>query len=173
MRGLATITAIALVVAAGCGGGGGGHGGGSNQGDPTATPVSTPVPLATATPLPTVNLALTVSSSTAVAAASFSVGYEAGRGSFTGSGAQTQCHLASNDTLAVNDDDAGTLRVAILPGDLTRAQALALPTTLTCSFDETGGAVTAADLHVSAKKVGVVDASSVVVAGDASRLDVH
>jgi hypothetical protein len=167
MRAFGTFTAIALFLA-GCGGGGGGHGD-TNQVEPT----STPVPIATATPIPTVNLVLTLSSSVGVAGASFAVGYEAGRGSFTGSGAQTQCHLGSNDTLAVNDDDAGTLKVAILPADPTRAPILALPTTLTCSFDETGGSVTSGDLRVASKKIGVVDGSGVVVAGDASRLDVR
>jgi hypothetical protein len=50
---------------------------------------------------------------------------------------------------------------------------LALPTTLTCSFDETGGVVTADGLQIASKKIGVLDASGVVVAGDASRLDVR
>jgi hypothetical protein len=167
MRRLGTFTAIALVVA-GCGGGGGGHGD-SIQAQAT----STPVPVATATPIVTASLVLTLSSSVDVAAASFSVGYDAGRGSFTGSGAQTQCHLGSNDTLAVNDDDAGTLKVAILPADPTHAATVALPTTLTCSFDETGGSTTSGDLHVGSTKIGVVDARGVVVAGDGSRLDVR
>src|SRR6266481_4402419 len=149
MRGFVSLMAVAL-FSAGCGGGGGGHGD-SNHVEPT----STPAPIATATPIPTVSLVLTVSSSRDVAAASFSVGYEAGRGSFTGSGAQAQCHLGSNDTLAVNDDDAGTLKVAIVPADPTRAANLALPTTLTCSFDATGGAVTAAGLRIADKKIGV------------------
>jgi hypothetical protein len=168
MRGSGTFMAIALFVVASCGGGGGGHGD-SNQVQPT----STPVPIATATPIPTASLVLTLSSSVGVAATSFNIGYDAGRGSFTGSGAQTQCHLGSNDTLAVNDDDAGTLKVAILPADPTRTATVALPTTLTCSFDETGGTVTAHDLQVGSKKIGVIDASGVVVAGDGSRLDVR
>jgi len=167
MRGFVSLMAVAL-FSAGCGGGGGGHGD-SNHVEPT----STPAPIATATPIPTVSLVLTVSSSRDVAAASFSVGYEAGRGSFTGSGAQAQCHLGSNDTLAVNDDDAGTLKVAIVPADPTRAPNLALPTTLTCSFDATGGAVTTAGLRIGDKKIGVIDTSGIVVAGDASRLDVR
>jgi hypothetical protein len=170
MRAFGIWTASALLVIASCGGGGGGHG---DPGGPIPVPTLTPTPLATATPVPTMNLVLTLASSIDVAAASFSVGYEAGRGTFTGSGAQTQCHLGSTDILAVNDDDAGTLRVAMLPADPLRKPTLALPTTLTCSFDETGGALSAADLRIGNKKVGVIDASGVVVAGDASRLDVH
>jgi hypothetical protein len=158
-----------LVAAAACGGGGGGHG---NTND-VATPVPTLTPTPIATAVPRVSLALTLAATTDVAGASFNVGYEAGRGSFTGTGAQTQCRLGSNDLLAVNDDDAGTLRVAILPADPLTSPVLALPTTLTCDFDETGGAVATGDLRIAAKKIGVLDASGVVVEGDASRLDVH
>ncbi len=168
MRRVATSTTLVLLLIAACGGGGGG-GGGSGTPDPTGTP--TPVP--TSTPVPTLTLVLTLSASSDLAAASFSVGYEAGRGTFTGSGAQTQCRLASSDTLAVNDDDAGSLRVAMLPADPQQRPTLALPTTLTCSFDATGGAVSSADLRISGKKVGVVDATGVVVLGDSSHLDVH
>ncbi|MBI3768262.1 MAG: hypothetical protein HY271_07160 [Deltaproteobacteria bacterium] len=170
MRALGIWMASALLVVASCGGGGGGH---SDPGGPLPVSTLTPTPLATATPVPTVDLVLTLTASIDVAAASFSVGYEAGRGTFTGSGAQTQCHLASADTLAVNDDDAGMLRVAMLPADPLQKATLALPTTLTCSFDEVGGVVTTAGLRVGSKKVGVIDASGVVVEGDASRLDVH
>ena len=52
-------------------------------------------------------------------------------------------------------------------------QNLALPTTLTCSFDETGGTVTTAGLRIGDKKIGVIDGNGVVVAGDSSRLDVR
>lgn len=168
MRRVTITTTLILLLVAACGGGGGG--GGS---EPPPGPTNTPTPVATATPVPTLTLVLTLSASSDLAAASFSVGYEAGRGTFTGSGAQTQCHLASADTLAVNDDDAGTLRVAMLPADPERQPTLALPTTLTCSFDATGGAVSTADLRIGSKKVGVIDASGVVVVGDSSRLDIH
>ncbi len=164
MRGFARWTALALLGVAGCGGGGGGHGG-SNAAQPT--------PITTATPAATVNLVLTLSASSDVAAASFNVGYEAGRGSFVGSGAQAQCQLASNDTLAVNDDDAGTLRVAMLPANPLQKQTLALPTTLTCTFAQTGGAVSTSDLRIAGKMIGVINGSGIVVAGESSRLDVQ
>ena len=159
-------TSVLLLIAA-CGGGGGGDAGN------VPSPTRTPTPVATATPVPTLTLVLTLSASSDIAAASFSVGYEAGRGTFTGSGAQAQCHLASADILALNDDDAGTLRVAMLPADPARQPALALPTTLTCSFDATGGPISTADLRIGTKKVGVIDATGVVVAGDSARLDVR
>jgi hypothetical protein len=131
----------------------------------TATPAITPG---------TSTLALTVTASGDVAAASFNVGYDRAKGSFAGSGAQTQCQLGSNDTLAVNDDDLGTLRVAIVPANPVQRATLALPTQLTCTFDVAQPPVGVSDLTVSAKKVGVIDpGSNVVVAGDASRLDVR
>lgn len=166
MRMVRTGIAAGLVLAVGCGGGGGGgHGS-----DVVATPVRTPTP--TVTPATRVSLALTVSSAAAIAGASFDVGYQAGRGSFAGSGAQAQCRLASGDVLAVNDDDAGMLHVAVLPADPRASASLALPTTLTCDFDETSGTTNADDLRVTNKKVGVLNASGVVVAGDPSVLDV-
>ena len=127
-------------------------------------------------PVPTVSLSLTLGATTAVAGASFTVGYDAGRVALLGSGAQAQCRLGSNDTLAVNDDDAGTLRVAFVPADPLQLQTLVLPTTLTCDFAENGGSVSVNDLRISSKAIGVINAdpaNAVVVAGDASQLDVH
>jgi hypothetical protein len=166
MRARGTWQALLVVMAiAGCGGGGGG--GNGDQG-------AVATPTATNTPAVSTNLVLTLRVTADVAAASFNVAYDRGKGSFTGSGAQTQCRLGSNDTLAVNDDDTGTLRVAIVPGNPLQQATLALPTDLTCSFDVVAGPVRTSDLTVSAKKVGVIDqASGVVVAGDASRLDVR
>jgi hypothetical protein len=158
--------ALPLLIVTSCGGGGGGNNsGGGEPPVPTATP--------SATPVPTVSVTLTLSATTDLAGASFTVGYDAGHATLVGSGAQAQCRLGSNDTFAVNDDDAGTLRVALVPADPSQHQTLALPTTLTCDFSGTSGAVTAGDLQISSKKVGVIDATSVVVAGDASQLDVH
>ena len=157
---------LVTMTIAGCGGGGGG--GNGNQGV-VATPTAVNTPAAAPT-----NLVLTLRVSGDVAAASFTVGYDRATGTFTGSGAQTQCRLGSNDTLAVNDDDSGTLRVAIIPANPAQRATLALPTDLTCSFDVVAGPVRASDLTVSAKKIGVVDQTSgAVVAGDAARLDVR
>ena len=165
MRARGTWQALLVVMAiAGCGGGGGG-----GSGDQGA--VATPTVINTPAAAPT-NLVLTLRVTGDVAAASFNVVYDRAKGSFTGSGAQTQCRLGSNDTLAVNDDDTGTLRVAIVPGNPLQQATLALPTDLTCSFDVVAAPVRASDLTVGAKKVGVI-ASGVVVAGDASRLDVR
>lgn len=165
MRSRRTWQALLVVTAiAGCGGGGGG--GNGDQG-------AVATPTATTTPAPT-NLVLTLRTTGDLAAASFNVAYDRAKGSFTGSGAQTQCRLGSNDTLAVNDDDTGTLRVAVVPGNPLQHATLALPTDLTCGFDVAAGPVSASDLTVSAKKVGVIDQQSgVVIAGDASRLDVR
>ena len=167
MRRVRLWIALPLLIVTSCGGGGGGNNSDGSQ--PTPVPTAT----ASATPVPTVSVALAISAMTDLAGASFTVGYDAGRVALVGSGAQAQCRLGSNDTFVVNDDDAGTLRVAIVPADPLQRQTLALPTTLTCDFSETGGAVTAGDLQISSKKIGVIDASSVVVAGDASQLDVH
>lgn len=156
----------ALLIVAGCGGGGGGgHGSGGD--------VATPAPTPTAGASNRVSLTLALTTTADVVAASFTVGYEAGRGSFAGSGAQAQCRLASSDTLAVNDDDAGTLRVAILPADPVQRPTIAVPTTLTCEFDQTGGTVTSGDLRITNKKVAVLDTGGVAVAGDPARLDVR
>jgi hypothetical protein len=157
---------LTMTIAA-CGGGGGG--GNGNQGGAVATPTPVNTPTVSAT-----NLVVTLRVTGDVAAASFTVGYDRAKGTFSGSGAQTQCRLGSNDTLAVNDDDNGTLRVAIIPADPAQRATLALPTDLTCSFDVVQGTIRASDLAVTAKKIGVVDqASGAVVAGDASRLDVR
>ncbi len=158
---------LPFLITVGCGGGGGGNNSNGNQPQPTSTPVATPAPV------PTVSLALTLSTSGSVVGASFSVGYEAGRVTLLGNGGQALCRLGSSDTLAVNDDDAGTLRVARLPADPLQRQTLVLPTTLTCDFSEDGGSITASDLRITSKKIGVLDGSGVVVAGDASQLDVH
>lgn len=167
MRARGTWQALLIAMAiAGCGGGG--SGGSGDQGA-VATPTASNTPAAAPT-----NLVLTLRVTGDVAAASFTVAYDRAKGSFTGSGAQTQCRLGSNDTLAVNDDDTGSLRVAIIPANPLQRATLALPTDLTCGFDVVVGPVRASDLTVSAKKVGVIDQTSgVVVAGDASRLDVR
>jgi len=158
---------VPLLLALGCGGGGGGGHSASTQPTRTATPIATP------SPVPTVSVALTLTSSIDVVGASFTVGYEPGRVALLGSGAQAQCRLGSNDTLAVNDDDNGTLRVALVPADPLQRQTLTLPTTLTCDFAENGGSVSAGDLRVGTKKVAVLNASSIAVAGDASKLAVQ
>ena len=142
---------IPLVVALGCGGSGG-----SGSAPPATT-----------------QLALTVAATTDVAAVSFTVAYDPSRVTLVGSGAEAECRLASSDALAVNDDDTGTLRVAIIGVDPVQRPTLALPTTLTCALATTDRSLTPADLHVDAKKIGVIDASGVVVAGDPSRLDVR
>jgi hypothetical protein len=160
---------LPVLAAVSCGGGGGGGNSDGNQ----PTPVRTTTPAATSTPVPTVSLSLALSATTDLAGASFTVGYEAGRIALLGSGAQAQCRLGSNDTLALNDDDAGSLRVALVPADPLHRQTLVLPTTLTCDFAANGGSVTVDDLRISGKKIGVIDTSMVVVAGDAARLDVH
>ena len=160
---------LPLVGIVSCGGSGGGSHPGSSEPMPTATSVAA----ATPTPAPTASLVLSLSATTDVIAASFMVGYEAGRVALVGSGAQAQCRLGSSDTLAVNDDDAGTLRVAVLPADPLQRQTLTLPTTLTCDFLESGGAITAGDLRVSGKKIGDLDAGGVVITGDPSQLTVQ
>ncbi|HEY2385963.1 MAG TPA: hypothetical protein VGK30_03300 [Candidatus Binatia bacterium] len=160
-----SLIALPLLVILGCGGGGGG--GGHDTG-PVATATATPV--ATPAPVPTAAVTLTLSSSIDLVGASFTVGYEAGRVTLLGSGAQAQCRLASNDLIAVNDDDAGTLRVALLPSDPLQRQTLALPTTLTCDFAENGGSITAGDVRVGSKTVAVLDGSGIAVAGDGSKL---
>ncbi len=156
---------LLLVLAFGCGGGGGG--GHSDTPAVTTTPVITP------SPVPTVGVTLSLAAAVDVVGASFTVGYEAGRVALVGSGPQAQCRLASADTMVVNDDDAGTLRVALLPADPLQRQTLALPTTLTCDFAENGGSVGAGDLRVGGKKIAVLDTGAVAVAGDATQLDVQ
>jgi hypothetical protein len=160
------LVALPLLVALGCGGGGGG--GGHDTG---AVPTATPVPGATPSPAPTASVTLTLSSSIGLVGASFTVGYEAGRVALLGSGAQAQCRLASNDLVAVNDDDAGTLHVALLPANPLQRPTLALPTTFTCDFTENGGAIGPGDVRVGSKKVAVLDGNGIAIAGDASKLD--
>jgi len=160
------LVALPLLVALGCGGGGGG--GGHDTG-----PVATATAAITPSPVPTESVTLTLGSSIDVVGASFTVGYEAGRVALLGSGPQAQCRLASSDLIAVNDDDAGTLRVALLPANPLQRPTLALPTTFTCDFAENGGAIGPGDVRVGSKKVAVLDGNGIAIAGDASKLDVQ
>jgi len=140
---------------------------------PSAAAVAAVAAATTRAPVPTESVTLTLSSSIDVVGASFTVGYEAGRVALLGSGPQAQCHLASSDLIAVNDDDAGTLRVALLPANPLQRPTLALPTTFTCDFAENGGAIGPGDVRVGSKKVAVLDGNGIAIAGDASKLDVQ
>lgn len=112
-----------------------------------STPVPTTTPTATASP--TVRtVTFSVNGPAGLQVFSLSVDYPTETGNFTGSGTAVGCSTpaATNLTFAKNDDDAGTLTLAV-----TNSLGLSLPTVITCTFDQETDAdpLTASDLTVS------------------------
>ena len=132
---------------------------------PTATGVvATPTTAATPGPVTTASVAFAVSATNGVnpISASFSVTYDSAKGSFTGAAATTACTLSgSTDSFVSNDNDTGTLQLA-----LNSQAGLTLPATITCTFDQAAGAITPADLTIANKVIAVLDQNQIPVAGN-------
>jgi hypothetical protein len=178
--GIRSLIPVALALAtfalgAGCGGGGGGGEGASDNPTPVLTVTLIPTPTVTEqppSPTPTpasssaARVAFDLSASAAIIAARVDVVYDQAKGSFAGSGSgDTSCTLGSSDVFASHDD--GVLRLG-----LVSASGLALPATVTCTFEETAGALVASDLGITSATVAILDSTGLPVAGNPDALAV-
>ena len=175
---LAAVAMAALAFSVSCGGGGGNNDGASGNPTPTRTAAHTPTPTHTeqaATPAPsatppglsTASVVFDLSAGTTIIAASADVTYDRAKGSFAGSGSgSTECAISTSDMFVPNDN-------GILKLGLNSAAGLDLPASITCTFDEIAGPLTASDLTITSKTVAVLDASGIPVAGDSNALAVR
>lgn len=128
---------------------------------PNPTPSATPAGSATSA-----TVVLHVSASAVVLGFQFSAIYPTAKGSFSGSAASVHCTTPSRELFTKNGKNDGTLILS-----LAWPTAVALPATITCTFDVAAGQqLLATDVAIGDKEVTVLTNDQKGAVGDPSTL---